>query len=129
MKKIILSAAVLSVSVSTWAQVRLTLEDCREMAQQNNAALKNAELDERAAWLQRQEALALYFPTASFSAYAFHALHPMLSIGITDILGKNDFAYNPARINVGSIARMKQDIKGIISPMYICFKCNEKTGE
>ena len=42
------------------------------------------------------------------------------------IVAKNDFAYNPARINVGSIARMKQDIKGIISPMYICFKCNEK---
>ncbi len=42
------------------------------------------------------------------------------------VVVKNDFAYNPARINVGSIARMKQDIKGIISPMYICFKCNEK---
>ena len=42
------------------------------------------------------------------------------------VVAKNDFAYNPARINVGSIARMKQDIKGIISPMYICFKCNEK---
>lgn len=38
------------------------------------------------------------------------------------VVAKNDFAYNPARINVGSIARMKQDIKGIISPMYICFK-------
>ena len=42
------------------------------------------------------------------------------------VVEKDDFAYNPARINVGSIARMKQDIKGIISPMYICFKCNEK---
>ena len=42
------------------------------------------------------------------------------------VVSKNDFAYNPARINVGSIARMKQDIKVIISPMYICFKCNEK---
>ena len=42
------------------------------------------------------------------------------------VVAKNDFAYNQARINVGSIARMKQDIKGIISPMYICFKCNEK---
>ena len=42
------------------------------------------------------------------------------------VVEKNDFAYNPARINVGSIARMKQTIKGIISPMYICFKCNEK---
>ena len=42
------------------------------------------------------------------------------------VVEKDDFAYNPARINVGSITRMKQDIKGIISPMYICFKCNEK---
>ena len=42
------------------------------------------------------------------------------------VVVQNDFAYNPARINVGSIARMKQDIRGIISPMYICFKCNEK---
>ena len=42
------------------------------------------------------------------------------------VVEKNDFAYNPARINVGSIARMKKDTKGIISPMYICFKCNEK---
>ena len=42
------------------------------------------------------------------------------------VVEKNDFAYNPARINVGSIARMKQDIKGIISPMYLCFKCNKK---
>jgi len=42
------------------------------------------------------------------------------------IVEKNDFAYNPARINVGSIARMKQDVKGIISPMYICFRGSEK---
>ena len=42
------------------------------------------------------------------------------------IVQYNDFAYNPARINVGSIARMKKYNKGIISPMYICFSCNEK---
>ncbi len=42
------------------------------------------------------------------------------------VVEKDDFAYNPARINVGSIARMKKDTKGIISPMYICFKCNEE---
>ena len=33
----------------------------------------------------------------------------------------NDFAYNPARINVGSIARLKRYESGIVSPMYICF--------
>ena len=42
------------------------------------------------------------------------------------VVEKDDFAYNPARINVGSVARMKKDTKGIISPMYICFKCNEE---
>ena len=42
------------------------------------------------------------------------------------IVKYNDFAYNPARINVGSIARMKKYNKGIISPMYICFSCKEK---
>lgn len=31
------------------------------------------------------------------------------------------FAYNPARINVGSIALLSTQI-GIISPMYVCFK-------
>ena len=37
----------------------------------------------------------------------------------------NDFAYNPARINIGSIARLKSIDKGIVSPMYICFRCGE----
>ena len=41
------------------------------------------------------------------------------------IVSLNDFAYNPARINVGSIARLKFFEKGIVSPMYICFHCKE----
>ena len=39
------------------------------------------------------------------------------------IIKKDYFAYNPARINVGSIARMKHEKIGIISPMYICIEC------
>jgi len=42
------------------------------------------------------------------------------------IVRKNDFAFNPARINVGSIAKLETYDIGIISPMYICFKCNNK---
>lgn len=38
------------------------------------------------------------------------------------IVENGDFAFNPARINVGSIARLKLYDKGVISPMYICFK-------
>ena len=41
------------------------------------------------------------------------------------IVKKNDFAFNPARINVGSIARLTTFEKGIISPMYICFRTKE----
>ena len=37
------------------------------------------------------------------------------------IVIRNDFAYNPARINVGSIARLTSFENGIVSPMYICF--------
>ncbi len=37
------------------------------------------------------------------------------------IVSKNDFAYNPSRINVGSIA-LNLEEKCIVSPMYIVFK-------
>ncbi len=43
------------------------------------------------------------------------------------VVSLNDFAYNPARINVGSIARLKSIEKGIVSPMYTCFRCKEGT--
>ena len=41
------------------------------------------------------------------------------------IVEKNDFAYNPARINVGSIARLTKFETGIVSPMYICFRTKD----
>ena len=41
------------------------------------------------------------------------------------IVEKNDFAFNPARINVGSIARLTTFEKGIVSPMYICFRTQQ----
>ena len=39
------------------------------------------------------------------------------------VITLNDFGYNPARINVGSIARYTNNIDTVVSPMYICFKC------
>ena len=36
------------------------------------------------------------------------------------------FAYNPARINVGSIALLETQKVGIISPMYVCFKTSNE---
>ena len=41
------------------------------------------------------------------------------------IISKDIFAYNPARINVGSIAKYNNEDEGIVSPMYICFETND----
>jgi len=38
------------------------------------------------------------------------------------IIEKGCFAYNPYRINVGSIAYVNEDIRGLISPAYVIFK-------
>jgi len=38
------------------------------------------------------------------------------------IIEKGCFGYNPYRINVGSIAYLDKDIKGLISPAYVIFK-------
>lgn len=42
------------------------------------------------------------------------------------VIGPGIFAYNPARINVGSIAQYKGDESCIVSPMYLCFKCGKE---
>ena len=40
------------------------------------------------------------------------------------VIHPKDFAYNPSRINVGSIAyKNPNDVKGIVSPLYVSFKC------
>ena len=38
------------------------------------------------------------------------------------IIEKGCFAYNPYRINIGSIAYHNEDVKGLISPAYVIFK-------
>lgn len=42
------------------------------------------------------------------------------------IVSRGEYAYNPARINVGSIARLDGWNVGALSPMYVVFKLNEE---
>ena len=42
------------------------------------------------------------------------------------IVRQGDFAYNPSRINVGSIDQLNNFESGLLSPMYVVFRCNEK---
>ena len=41
------------------------------------------------------------------------------------VVKKNRFAYNPMRINIGSIARWQGDRDILVSPDYVVFQCNE----
>ena len=41
------------------------------------------------------------------------------------IVSKGQFAYNPSRINVGSIDLLMKFNRGLISPMYVVFECKE----
>lgn len=41
------------------------------------------------------------------------------------VIGKNTFAYNPARINVGSVGYSRELENIIISSLYVCFKTKE----
>lgn len=42
------------------------------------------------------------------------------------VVKNGEFAYNPSRLNVGSIDRLDNFTDGVLSPMYVIFKCNEK---
>lgn len=41
------------------------------------------------------------------------------------IVKKREFAYNPARVNIGSIGMNEYDFSGCVSPVYVVFKAEE----
>ena len=42
------------------------------------------------------------------------------------VVENGQYAYNPSRLNVGSIDRLDNFENGVLSPMYVIFQCNEK---
>ena len=88
MKKCIVILSLL-LTMSAFAQepdkTRLSVQDCIEMALENNIDLKNSQLDINKAKATKNEARAEYFPTITAQAVAFDALNPMLTFGIEDI--------------------------------------------
>lgn len=92
-KTIVILAALISLQAAA-QEVRLTLEECRQMALSQSSRAVNARLDIQAAQLLRQEALAEYFPRISVMSLGFHSLDPMIKIGLKDLLGNNDLSNN-----------------------------------
>lgn len=70
----------------------LTLENCKDMALQNDPYVRNAHLDVLAARAQKQEALAGYFPTVSLNAFGFWSMNPMIELEVKDVLGENELS-------------------------------------
>ena len=65
--------------------LRLSVQDCIDMALENNTELKNSQLEIDKARATKHEAQTAYLPTVTAQALAFDALNPMISFGIDDI--------------------------------------------
>ena len=84
MKKTIIIFALL-LTTTAFSQQKISVQDCIEMALENNIELKNSQLDIQKARATKNEARAEYFPTVSAQVLAFDAVNPMVSFGIEDI--------------------------------------------
>lgn len=91
MKRIIILAMAFVVFEAA-GQTSLSLQECRQMALQNDIRVKNARLDILAASVQKQEALTEYFPKVSLNSFGFMALDPLLEVSVKDILGESGFS-------------------------------------
>lgn len=67
-----------------WAQ-GLTLDSCLNLARQNNPELRKAELSVKRAQEVKAQAFTKYFPQVQGTAFGYHALHPIIEVGIDDI--------------------------------------------
>jgi len=47
------------------------------------------------------------------------------SIAKYKVVAKGAFAYNPARVNIGSLGRNEYDFDGAVSPVYVVFECKD----
>ena len=89
MKHTIVLVCLLLLMFSVFAQHpdlrNLSVQDCIDMALENNIELKNSQLEIDKAKETKNEAQTAYFPTMSAQAIAFDALNPMLTFSIEDI--------------------------------------------
>ena len=73
----------------------LSLDECKRLAIENNAKIKNAELDIKAAELTKKGVFTKYFPQVSIKGGAFKATDPLLDMEI----GKGN-----ANVDFGNLA-------------------------
>lgn len=67
------------------AQKSLPLDSCLKWAKESNSTLRVAQLDIDAAREVQRQVLTKFFPQVTASAFAFHAMHPLVDIDITKV--------------------------------------------
>lgn len=81
----ILTIIVTVMACAAMSAQSLTLDTCKVLALRNNAAVKNAVLDVKAAQEVKKQVFTKYFPQVSVTGGGYHALEPLLEYGIDDI--------------------------------------------
>ncbi|MCQ2184862.1 MAG: TolC family protein, partial [Bacteroidales bacterium] len=120
MRRTLLIPILLLISLAAPAREEgarvISLGECLELGMRNDPYVRNASLDVSSAKSRKAEAMWEYFPDVSISAFAYYAVNPLIKIGITDILGTSDAAWE---INsaLSEIAR-----ENGIKPYYAGFK-------
>lgn len=120
MKKSLIFSAFIALTLSAPAQaLRLTLEECVDLALANNARIRTAELTMAASRETSREAFTKYFPSVSASGAAFTANHGMLRHSFNLPLsmlgtGLEDIDLNLSLLKKGSVAGIN-----LIQPIFL----------
>ena len=72
-------------AISALPAQSLTLDSCLSLARQNNPELRKSGLNIKRAEEVKAQAFTKYFPQIQGTAFGFHALHPIIEVGIDDI--------------------------------------------
>lgn len=64
----------------------ISLDSCLNLAMNNNLQIRNAELEIEKARQVKYQALTKYFPNIRIQALGFHALDPLIELGMQDII-------------------------------------------
>lgn len=64
------------------AQTKYSLDDCKQMAIENNRKIKNSQLEINAAKEAKKDAFTNYFPSVSASGFGFKAKDPLVALNM-----------------------------------------------
>jgi outer membrane protein TolC len=130
MKNYIVICLLLIFALPVFAQRALTLDECKQLALQNNAKVKNGALEIKASRQTRKAAVTKYFPSISASGAMFESQKNLMEIStnggnlpvydgkdLSSLLTTKLFAYMPA----STMGLMKSGTFGMLTAVQPIF--------